>query len=455
MAACLIKKNMRGESRMNEMYVKHLQGMVQIPTISNADDSKIDFESFDRFHKYLEEIYPNIHKTMEKKVIGPASLLYKWTGKKSDKLPVLLMGHQDVVPEGDHAKWTHPPYAAEIADGCIWGRGTTDCKCVILAEMETVEALIGEGFQPDYDIYLAYAYNEEVQAPVKGARQIVEYLASQGVKLGCVFDEGSGITSGASMGYDGYVCGVELGEKAYHDYEIYQDCAGGHSMEPGQGTALGAVAKAIVALEANPFPYRLTDIVENQLKAMSKCMTGEKAAIYGDPKGHWDELCALAKEDKKLDSLLHTTCAVTMASGSQQSNILPEHASAIMNCRVLQGDTSASLLEHFKKVIPEDVDVRLVLGEDPEPATSVDGRPYKLIEEIAKDLYGENTLLIPGLLAGGTDSRFYSAICDNVFRHTGYFRDERWGAAHKADEKIPCDCLESSMKFYRELLLRY
>ncbi len=440
---------------MNEKYVEHLQGMVRIPTVSNADPSKMDFGQFEKFHQYLEEAYPAIHKKMEKKIIGRAGLLYKWTGKKSDKLPVLLMGHQDVVPEGDHAKWKYPPYAAEVADGCIWGRGTTDCKCVMAAEMETVEALINEGFEPDFDIYLAYGYNEEVQAEVKSAQEIVQYLKEQGVRLGCVFDEGSGITDGKEMGYDGYVCQVELGEKAYQDYEIYQDNPGGHSMEPGQGTALGAVSRAVVALEANPFPYRLTDIVENQLKALSRCMTGEKAAVYADPKGHWEELCAMAKEDKKLDSLLHTTCAVTMASGSAQSNILPEHASMIMNCRVLPGDTSETLLAHFRSVIPEDVQVRKILGDDPEPAASVEGRPYKLIEEIARANYGENVLMVPALLAGGTDARYYPPICDNVFRHTGFYRDERWGAAHQVNEKIPCDALESAIKFYRGLLLRY
>ena len=144
-----------------------------------------------------------------------------------------------------------------------------------------------------------------------------------------------------------------------------------------------------------------------------------------------------------------------MAYGRQQSTSLPEHASMIMNCSVLQGDPAESFLAHFRSVIPEDVQVRKVLGEDPEPASSVDGRPYKLIAEIAKANYGEDTLVIPGLLAGGTDSRFFPVICDNVFRHTGFFRDARWGAAHQVNERIPCDALESAMKFYRELLLRY
>ena len=127
----------------------------------------------------------------------------------------------------------------------------------------------------------------------------------------------------------------------------------------------------------------------------------------------------------------------------------------IMNCRVLQGDTEESMMEHFRSIIPEDVCIRRIVGEDPAPASPVDGRPFKLIGEIARALYGENTLVIPGLLAGGTDSRFYSAICDNVFRYAGFFKDNRWGPAHQVNECIPCDCLESGVKFYRELLLRY
>ena len=80
---------------------------------------------------------------------------------------------------------------------------------------------------------------------------------------------------------------------------------------------------------------------------------------------------------------------------------------------------------------------------------------YQLIGEIAKANYGENILMVPALLAGGTDARYYPPICDNVFRHTGFYRDERWGAAHQVNEKIPCDALESAIKFYRGLLLRY
>lgn len=441
---------------MNDIYAKHLQGMVQIPTLSSAEEEKVDFSKFAEFHSYLEEIFPAIHHTMEKRVIGKANLLYKWEGRsEGKKLPVLLMGHQDVVPTGDPEKWTYPPFSGTIADGCLWGRGTTDCKQVILAEMEAVEELISEGFVPDYDIYLAYAWNEEVQSEVKGATEIIDRLKADDVTLGAVFDEGSGIRKGVISGKEGYICQLELGEKAYQDYELYVDCPGGHAMEPGAGTALGAAAKAIVAIEEHPFPYRLTPLVENYLKAMSVFEEGERADAFSDPVKNWEKLCRLAETDRKLDALLHTTCAATMASASEQPNVLPDHVSVIVNCRLLEGDSEETLLHHFREIIPEEVKVRKLRGDDPEPASSVDGRPYRLIEEIAKERCGENVRMIPALLAGGTDARFYTAISENVFRHTGIFRDGRWGNAHQADERIPVDCLQSSVQFYKDFLTRY
>ena len=435
-----------------ERYARHLQGMIRIPTVSGADAGKTDFSRFDALHAYLAETYPNVHRALTREIVGRAGLLYKWEGKASGKLPVLLMAHQDVVPEGDPAKWTHPPYAAEIADGCVWGRGSTDCKEILMAEMEAVEALIEEGFVPDYDLYLAYGCNEEVQAPVKSAQEIVETLRARGVRLGCVFDEGGGVRAGA----DGVlVCKVALAEKASQDYEIFCDRAGGHSMEPGGGTALGAVARAAAAIEDHPFPYRLTLLTERQLMATARTLTGRAAEIYADPRGRWEELCALAREDRKLDALLHTTCAVTMAEASRQSNVLPAHASMTVNCRLLEGDTAEGLLRHFRALLPDGVCVRQLNGMDPEPAGRTDGPLLPMIGEAVRAATGKETLVIPSLLAGGTDAKYYSPICDQVFRFGGFLMDERWGAAHGIDEKIPCDALETGVRFFRELLLRY
>ena len=99
----------------------------------------------------------------------------------------------------------------------------------------------------------------------------------------------------------------------------------GHASKPGLGTALGAVAKAIVDIETHPYPYRLIPLAEAQLKAAAAVEDGDKKRIYQEPKKYWEELCALARQNPELDAMLHTTFAFTMAQASNQPNVLPSH----------------------------------------------------------------------------------------------------------------------------------
>ncbi|MCF0151223.1 MAG: M20/M25/M40 family metallo-hydrolase [Firmicutes bacterium] len=441
------------------LYAEHLSGMVKYPTLSNVDEDKVNYQAFYDFHKYLEETYPLIHKTMEKKVIGKASLLYKWPAKNPapGKKPVLLIAHQDVVPENDHSLWKYPPYSGLIDGTFVWGRGSGDCKSTILCEMEAVEALIASGFEADYDIYLGFGHNEEIQVPHdrKGACLIADYLQEQGVTLGAVFDEGGGPAKMTTDTFDGYNVTLFMAEKGFVDFEIYCDTNGGHSMAPGQGTGLGKVAQAVVAIEANPMPYRLTPLTESSLKASAKLYSGKTAEIYADPAGHFEELCQMAKEDKFLDAKLHSTFAVTMAQGSGQSNVLPMHAAVIMNVRSLQGDTIESIEEYIRKLLPEGVEVRALNGNNPTPAVEAKGHVFDLIGKIERDRLDGELVIVPNLLPGGTDARNYTGICDSVFRYTGTIPTGHQGPAHGIDEFYDCASAPSSIQFYTEFLKQY
>ena len=144
---------------MNEKYTAHLQEIVRIPSVSTENDARTDWTQIEAIHAFLEKAYPLIHSRMEKTVLGHGSLLYRWkSGGK--KLPVLLMAHQDVVPPGNLDQWTADPFGGELRDGCVWGRGSNDCKSLLIAECEAVEELLAEGFEPDFDIYLSFGHNE-------------------------------------------------------------------------------------------------------------------------------------------------------------------------------------------------------------------------------------------------------------------------------------------------------
>ncbi|MCD7841897.1 MAG: M20/M25/M40 family metallo-hydrolase, partial [Lachnospiraceae bacterium] len=132
---------------------KHLAGMIHFQTVSDADHGKMDFQEFEKLHTYMEQTFPLVHQTLSREIIGRAGLLYHWKGTgKSNLEPVMLIAHQDVVPAGDESRWTYPPYEGTIADCHIWGRGANDCKCIMLAHFEAIEALIADGFVPDYDV---------------------------------------------------------------------------------------------------------------------------------------------------------------------------------------------------------------------------------------------------------------------------------------------------------------
>ena len=90
--------------------------------------------------------------------------------------------------------WKHPPYEGVIADGLLWGRGSTDSKCNIQAYMDAIEALIADGFVPDYDIYLGFGYNEEIMGGPHAAGAILaQELKNRGIQLGMEIDECGGV----------------------------------------------------------------------------------------------------------------------------------------------------------------------------------------------------------------------------------------------------------------------
>ena len=110
--------------------VERLAGAVRIRTISQ-DGQPADAQAFRDLHEYLEQNFPQAHAAMRKEIVGYHSVLYTWQGRNPDLKPVVLLAHLDVVPVDEEAtQWTHPPFAGQIADGFVWGRGTLDDKAM-------------------------------------------------------------------------------------------------------------------------------------------------------------------------------------------------------------------------------------------------------------------------------------------------------------------------------------
>ena len=175
-----------------EKYCRDLSDAIKIKTISNYDRELVDWSEFDRFHAFLEERFPLVHKNMTKTKVADASLVYKWEGTDPSLDGIAMLAHQDVVPitAGTEQDWEHEPFSGYNDGEFIWGRGAMDMKNHLIAVMECMEELLNEGFQPKRTVYICLGHNEEVvAAPDNGAKQIAAYLKEQGVHLEAVLDE--------------------------------------------------------------------------------------------------------------------------------------------------------------------------------------------------------------------------------------------------------------------------
>ena len=459
-----------------ELILQHLAGMVRFPTVSDTDPEKMDFRTFRDMHEYLEKTYPLVHSTLEKKIIGEAALLYKWkgTGREKARKPILLAAHQDVVPVGDPAGWTYPPFEGVISDGALWGRGSCDCKSQIMAHMEAIEALIKEGFAPECDLYLAYGYNEEVGGDDKNAAVLMcNYLQEQGVRLGCVIDEGSGIGPDKEEGIDHNVAYVHTAEKGYVDVAFIIRDKGGHSARPGKRSIVAELGELAGRLHAAQYPFRPTDALIKEYKAKAPYMKDRAAAeAFLNMEKDFEAAIPFIENDPGRAAKFHTTQALTMLQASERGNILPTSVRLTMNCRLQEGDTVESLLEKCRAIADKTaadiaarseagaegsadrgIEVELLQGREHSDISRTDTEAYACLSEAIHTI-APDAVIVPAVVGGGTDARNYYPICDSVYRFGGN-KAGSGGNEHGFNEYFKQENCSQGPEFFYEMIRGY
>lgn len=446
------------EERLDvERYTKNLSDAIKIKTISNVDESKVDWTAFDELHKLFEERYPLVHKTLKKEVVGKASLLYTWEGKNPDLEPIALLGHQDVVPvsAGTEVDWDHDPFGGEIADGYLWGRGSVDMKNHVLAVIESVETLLEDGFEPERTVYLCFGHNEEVVAsPDNGAKKISALLESRGVRLDSVLDEGGAILPISVPGIiEKNLAGIGIAEKGYCDYKISVTAKGGHSSTPPNHTALGELADVIKDIEGNQFKSEITSIVDGILDKVGRNTSFLARNVLCNVKYLKPVLKVVMSNIPAAASFVRTTTAVTMAEGSPQANVLPQKASVAVNFRIMPGMTIADIKTHLQKVIRnKNVEIELLGGQEPSNISPTDSRAFKAIEDICYRMNNKN-VAAPYLVMGGTDARNYQNICENVYRYSPFLLPTNiLQTTHGTNERIALSSFPDALAFFKRYI---
>ena len=436
-----------------DKFAKNLSGMIRHKTITSPTPEGIDSEAFLGLHRYLEETYPLIHKAVEKTVIGDYSLLYKWTGTGSENKPFLMMAHMDVVPADERTadKWEHAAFSGDIADGYVWGRGALDMKGQLAAIFESVEHLLAQGYVPHRDIYIAVGHDEESMGKF-GAQTIVQHLEDAGVRFDFVIDEGGVVMDGSLMGIKAMVATIGICEKGYADVRLTAESAGGHASRPPRKTAVGALARAITALEKKQMKPALNAPLKEMLLAVGGYMKFPLNVITANLFITRPLLMAGLSAGPTGSAMVRTTTAPTMLTGSSAPNVLAEKAEAVINFRIAPGDTLEKLLAHVRKTVGAGIKIELIQGYDPSHESSTQSEAYEAIKQTVQSLFS-GYVVAPYLMVAATDSRWYGRIADNVYLFQPFrSMSEDLGTIHAAGERLSVSSLAEGVEFFIRLV---
>jgi len=438
-----------------ESLAAHLAAAVRFKTVSYSDTAAPEAAAFAAMRAWMEQTYPRVHATLTRETVLEHSLLYTWQGTDTSLAPIVLMGHMDVVPvePGTERKWEHAPFSGDIADGFIWGRGTMDDKENVVGLLEAVEQLLATGVTPRRTVLLAFGHNEEVLG--SGAKATAALLKERGIRPSFVLDEGGAIVDGTVMkGVGRPIAIVAIAEKGYQSVELVAEAAGGHSSAPPRETATGIVAAGIARLEAHPLPARMTPVVRAMLDRTGREMTGAKKVAMANLSLLEPMLLWQLARDPQTNAMIRTTGAPTMFTGSPKDNVLPQRALAVVNFRILPGDSIAGVLAYVTRTVNDPrIQVRPAgPGSEPSPVTSITSREYKVLEKSIRDV-APNAAVSPFLLMGATDSRHYAAITPNIFRFSAMrAKAGDMERAHGTNERLAVASFVDAVRFYERLI---
>jgi carboxypeptidase PM20D1 len=433
---------------------ERLGALVRLPTISWGDASRRDHKAFDAIAPLLRSSFPLVHQRLTMESIGRWSLLYTWKGTRPDLPPIILCAHLDVVPaEADSdSPWTHPPFDGVIAGGSIWGRGTIDDKGAVAGLFEATEALLSSGFNPARTVYFAFGHNEEGGGDSNGARSIAATLYARGVRNAWLMDEG-GLIANAVPGVTRPVAFVGVAEKGLLNLAIIARSSGGHSAMPPDQTAVGILARAIDRLERNQMPARLDGAAEAMFDTLVPDMSfGMRAALAN----LWlmrPLVIRLLAMKPQTNALVRTTTAPTMLEGSSKVNVLALTATAVVNFRLLPGDTASVVEAHVQRTIA-DSRVELKRTEPAREASSAspsDTPQFRALARSIRAIY-PNVLVAPYLTVGITDAREYTAVASGLYRFLPIYQEGALESIHGVNEHVTIEAYRQAIRTYATII---
>lgn len=422
-----------------EEVVEICRNLIRIDTTNTGDDSGPgERKAAEYVAALLSEV--GIESTIVEVTPGRTNVVARWEGTDPSLPPLLVHGHLDVVP-AQAADWSYDPFAGEIVDGYLYGRGAVDMKDFDAMVLSVVRARQRAGLRPRRTIVLAFTADEEAGS-IHGAHKIVDH--HRDLVADCT--EAIGEVGGFSTEIGGkrlYL--LESGEKGLAWMRLSAQGTAGHGSMVRDNNAVTAIARAITAIGEHDWPYEpgpsmqiLLDKVR-ELTGSSDASTEELLAEFGPAA-------------RMIRAGMRNISNPTMLDAGYKVNVIPGEAHAHVDGRFLPGQEEAFMAE-----------VRGLAGGavtvDPLTLQPALEYPFSgdLVDAMTVALHGEDpdAHVAPYLMSGGTDAKAWDRLGIRSYGFTPLRlpADLDFTALfHGVDERVPTDALEFGARVFHRLL---
>ena len=421
--------------------VKICQDLIRIPSVNFGEGKGDEKAVAEYIVASLREV--GISSEIYESAPNRCNVIARLPGRDSTRSGLVVHGHIDVVP-ANADDWSVDPFAAEIRDGMIWGRGAVDMKNMDAMILAIVRNWARTGYKPPRDIVLAFFADEEAGMTFGSRWMAAEHPE---VFSGCseAISEVGGFSVTVADGKRLYF--VEAAQKGIHWMKLTAHGRAGHGSMMNDENALTAIAEAVAKIGRYEWPQRYTKTVKTLFSKIAQ-VTGKK----------YDEadlrplLSKIGPTARMIGATLQNTANPTMLEAGYKANVIPGSASAVIDGRFLPGYED-ELNKTMREIIGPDISIETI-SRDIALEIEFEG---DLVDAMCQAIttFDPEGIPVPYLMSGGTDNKALSelGIIGYGFSPLQLPADLDFMALfHGVDERVPISGLEFGVKVLENFL---
>jgi acetylornithine deacetylase/succinyl-diaminopimelate desuccinylase-like protein len=460
--------------------VELLRGLIRVKSVNPPGDEIL-------MARHLEAIFAaeGIVSTVVEPYPGRGSIVARLRGDGTDGDALLLLSHLDVVP-AEPGGWSHDPFAGDLADGYVWGRGAVDMKSVVAMEVQIMRRLArratAAGLNPATDpipglrrdVIFCSAADEEAGG-WHGARWLVENHPEWLRAAGALNEAG-----GISTTYDGVrFYPIQVAEKGFVVYKIRVKGRWGHGSVPTPDNA-AVLASQVVARVSEPGPIRLTEPMKVLLDRAMPHLTPRAAAalaVFQPADGAADAGAPSAAPDpalvdatlrdlcdpvlaRTISAIIRDTISVGVVRAGVKYNVIPGIAEIEIDCRTLPGTDEPAMLAELRRRIGEELWARITVECEqvgPSVQAPLDSPLYRILEQVVTD-HDPDGVPIPFLAPFATDAKQLARIGVPTYGFSplkAKNEDGLLALMHADDERVEVEALRFGLPALWDAVIRF